>query len=252
MGLSSETVLITGASSGIGAAVARRFAQAGARLVLVARRKERLEVMGAELGVPVHVIELDVRDRAQVESALASLPEPFRSVSVVVNNAGLALGQGPAHEASLDDWDAMVDTNVKGMLHVTHALLPGMVARRRGHVVNLGSVAGTYPYPGGHVYCATKAFVHQFSLALRSDLLGTDVRVTCVEPGMVQTDFSKVRFGGDDARAAKVYEGADPMTPEDIAETVAWCVSMPARVNVNTVELMATRQAFAPYAVHRS
>jgi NADP-dependent 3-hydroxy acid dehydrogenase YdfG len=249
---STETVLVTGASSGIGAAVARRFARDGARLVLVARRRDRLEALASELGVPAHLVELDVRDRGAVEAAVAALPEPFRAVTVLVNNAGLALGQGPAHEASLDDWDAMVDTNVKGLLHVTHALLPGMVARRRGHVVNLGSVAGTYPYPGGHVYCATKAFVHQFSLALRSDLLGTDVRVTCVEPGMVQTDFSTVRFGGDEARAAKVYQGADPMLPEDIAEAVAWCAAMPARVNVNTVELMATRQAFAPYAVHRS
>lgn len=249
---SHSTVFVTGASAGIGAAIARRFAAAGARLVLTARRKARLEGLAAELGVPTHVVELDVRDRAAVERVVAGLPEPFRDVSVLVNNAGLALGMGAAHVSELDDWDAMVDTNVKGMLYVTRALLPGMVARKHGHVVNLGSVAGTYPYPGGHVYCGTKAFVHQFSLALRSDLVGTRVRVTCIEPGMVETDFSRVRFGGDEGRAAKVYEGAEPMTPEDIADAVEWCVARPANVNVNTIELMATRQSLASYAVDRS
>lgn len=252
MDFQAETVLVTGASSGIGAAVARRFAARGARLVLVARRLEKLEALAAELGSPVHVARLDVCDRKAVETLLPSLPEAFRGISVLVNNAGLALGLGPAHEAQLDDWEAMVDTNVKGLLYVTHAVLPGMVARKRGHVVNLGSVAGSYAYPGGHVYAGTKAFVHQFSLALRSDLLGTNVRVTCLEPGMVETDFSRVRFRGDEERAAKVYRGADPMTPEDIADALVWAVEMPARVNVNSIELMAASQALAPYAVHRT
>jgi 3-hydroxy acid dehydrogenase/malonic semialdehyde reductase len=247
-----ETVVVTGASSGIGEAVVRAFAARGAALVLVARRRERLEALARGLGVPVHVAAADVRDSDEVRAALSDMPEPFAAVTVLVNGAGLALGQEPAHTSQLGDWHTMVDTNVKGLLNVTHALLPGMAARRRGHVINLGSVAGTYPYPGGHVYGGTKAFVHQFSLALRSDLQGTGVRVTCIEPGMVETDFSAVRFKGDEARAAAVYQGADPLTPGDIAEAVVWCASQPARVNVNSLELMPVRQAFSPFAIHRT
>lgn len=247
-----EVVLVTGASAGIGEAIARRLAGGGARLVLTARRRDRLDALAAELAVPCHLAELDVRDRDAVAAFVAALPEGFREVTALVNNAGLALGMGPAQDALLDDWEAMVDTNVKGMMYVTHALLPGMVARNRGHIVNLGSVAASYPYPGGHVYCGTKAFVHQFSLALRSDLLGTRLRVTCLEPGMVETDFSRVRFKGDEARAAKIYEGADPLTPGDIAEVVEWCLSRPPHVNINTIELMPVRQAFGPFAVSRS
>src|SRR6185503_1705308 len=198
-------------SSGIGAAVARRFAGAGARLILAARRIERVRALSAELGVPVHGIQLDVRDRAAVEQAVAALPAEFAEVSVLVNNAGGAIGLEAAHEAHLEDWETMVDTNVKGVLYVTRALLPGMVQRDRGHIVNLGSVAGSYPYPGGNVYGATKAFVEQFSLNLRADLAGRRVRVTNIEPGMVETEFSLVRFKGDEERAKGVYKGFPPL-----------------------------------------
>ncbi|HLH82803.1 MAG TPA: SDR family NAD(P)-dependent oxidoreductase [Trebonia sp.] len=246
-----STVFVTGASSGFGAAVARRFAAAGARVVAAARRADRLRELAAELGPRLLPVTLDVRDRAAVAGAVAGLPEEFARVDVLVNNAGLALGLEPAQDADLDDWEQMIDTNCKGLVYCTRAILPGMVARRRGHVINLGSVAGTYPYPGGNVYGGTKAFVHQFSLNLRSDLHGTGVRVTCVEPGMADTEFSTVRFGGDRARAAAVYAGMQPMTADDIAESVYWAATLPRHVNVNTIELMATAQSFAPFQVAR-
>ncbi|HEX8537584.1 MAG TPA: SDR family NAD(P)-dependent oxidoreductase, partial [Cystobacter sp.] len=185
------------------------------------------------------------------ESSLASLPPEFADVDVLVNNAGLGLGLSPAHEASLEDWEAMIDTNCKGLVYMTHALLPGMVRRDRGHVVNLGSVAATYPYPGGNVYGATKAFVHQFSQNLKADLVGTRVRVTDVQPGMVETEFSLVRFKGDTERAGKVYTGMEPLTPADIADVVVWCVTRPARVNINVVEVMPADQGFGPFNVKR-
>jgi NADP-dependent 3-hydroxy acid dehydrogenase YdfG len=249
--LSQEIVFITGASSGFGAALARQLAQKGARLILAARRMDRLEALAAELNVPTHLVALDVRDRAAVEKAVADLPAEFAGVTALINNAGLALGTDPAPKASLDDWQAMVDTNINGLLYLTRTLLPGMVQRNKGYIVNLGSVAGTYPYPGGHVYCGTKAFVHQFSLALRSDLLGTRVRVTCIEPGMAETEFSNVRFAGDTDKAANVYANTDPLTADDVAETIVWCLSRPAHVNINTLELMTVRQAFGPFAVDR-
>ena len=248
----ARTVLVTGASAGFGVAIARRFVTAGARVVVCARRGDRLAALTAELGAGVHALELDVRDRAAVERAIAALPSPFAEIDVLVNNAGLAKGLEPAQRANLDDWDQMVDTNCKGLVYATHAVLPGMVARGRGHVINLGSVAGSYPYPGGNVYGASKAFVHQFSLNLRSDLHGTGVRVTCVEPGLSSgTEFSNVRFGGDDARARAVYAGVDALTPDDIAETVHWVASLPAHVIVNTIELMSVAQSFAPFQIHR-
>ena len=182
---------------------------------------------------------------------MAELPAEFANVTALINNAGLALGTNSAPKANLDDWQTMVDTNVDGMLYVTKALLPGMVARNKGYIVNLGSVAGTYPYPGGHVSCGTKAFVHQFSLALRSDLLGSRVRVTCIEPGMAETEFSNVRFAGNTDKASNVYAGTDPLTADDVAETIVWCLSHPAHVNINTLELMTVRQAFGPFAVDR-
>ncbi|MFC0388337.1 SDR family oxidoreductase [Muricoccus vinaceus] len=245
-------VLITGATSGFGAATARRFAEDGARIVAVGRRADRLEALRSELGAEmVHPVTLDVRDRAAVAQAIEALPAAWSAIDVLVNNAGLARGLGPAQEAALDDWDAMVDTNVKGLMYLTRAVLPGMVARGRGHVVNIGSTAAEFPYPGGNVYGATKAFVRQFSLNLRADLYGTPVRVTDIEPGLVGgTEFSNVRFG-DDARAAAVYQGADALTPEDIADAIHWVASRPARVNVNTLQVMPVAQSFGPLRVHK-
>ena len=245
-------VLITGATSGFGAATARRFAADGARIVAVGRRADRLEALRTELGADkVHPVTLDVRDRAAVAEAIEALPAEWSAIDVLVNNAGLARGLGPAQEAVLDDWDAMVDTNVKGLMYLTRAVLPGMVARGRGHVVNIGSTAAEFPYPGGNVYGATKAFVRQFSLNLRADLYGTPVRVTDIEPGLVGgTEFSNVRFG-DDAKAAAVYQGADALTPEDIADAIHWVASRPARVNVNTLQVMPVAQSFGPLRVHK-
>ncbi len=244
-------LFITGASSGFGAAIARRFIADGAKVVATARRHERLQALRDELGPALLPLELDVRDRAAVEATVATLPAGFAEVDVLVNNAGLALGLGPAHQAEPEDWERMVDTNIKGLMYCTRALLPGMVARNRGHVVNLGSVAGEWPYPGGNVYGATKAFVRQFSLNLKADLVGTGVRVSEIEPGMADTEFSLVRFGGDADRAKSVYAGIQPLTAEDIADTVHWIVGRPAHVNINTVSLMPTCQGFAAFAVKR-
>ena len=248
-----STVLVTGATSGFGAAIARRFLDKGARVIALGRRIERLVQLQEEYGQRVHALSIDIADRAAIERAVAGLPSDFKSVDCLVNNAGLALGLGGAHEASLTDWDRMIDTNCRGLAYVTHAVLPGMVARRRGLIVNIGSVAATYPYPGGNVYGATKAFVRQFSLNLRSDLHGTGVRVACIEPGMCGgTEFSTTRFAGDAERAAKVYEGMQPLSAEDVADAVAWIASRPEHVNINVVELMPVAQSFAPFQVHRN
>lgn len=246
-------VFVTGASAGFGAAIARRFAKEGHRIVVTGRRRERLDALGDELGRDkILPLVFDVRDRQAVERAFEALPAAFAEIDVLVNNAGLALGLEPAQKASLDDWEGMVDTNVKGLMYVTRAALPGMVARDRGLIVNLGSTAARYPYPGGNVYGATKAFVHQFSLNLRADLLGTRVRVTDIQPGLVGgTEFSNVRFYGDADRAAKLYEGADALTPEDIAEAIYWVATLPPRVNINAIEMMPVTQASGPLAVHR-
>ena len=245
-------VLVTGASAGFGAAIVRRGVRDGHRVVATARRQDRLEALRDELGEAVLAYPLDVTDADAVAALPGGLPPDWREVDVLVNNAGLALGLDPAHAAKLSDWDAMLATNVAGLLHMTHALLPGMVARDRGHVVNLGSVAGTYAYPGGHVYGASKAFVERFTLNLKADLVGTNVRVTNIEPGLVGgSEFSTVRFGGDAERAAKNYAGTEPLTPEDIAEAVAWVLALPPRVNVNRIEMMPTCQAPAALAIRR-
>ena len=245
-------VFVTGATAGFGAAIARRFVRDGHRVVAAGRRRERLDALHGELGDAVLPVELDVRDRKSVTQVFAELPAEFAEVDVLVNNAGLALGLESAQAANLDDWDAMIDTNVKGLAYCSRAALPGMVARNRGHIVNIGSVAAMYPYPGGNIYGATKAFVHQFSLNLRADLHGTAVRVTDVQPGMCSgTEFSEVRFHGDAARAAKVYEGVQPLTAEDIAETVHWVVNRPVHVNINSVELMPVAQAFSAFRIDR-
>ncbi|MBE9606605.1 bifunctional NADP-dependent 3-hydroxy acid dehydrogenase/3-hydroxypropionate dehydrogenase YdfG [Acetobacteraceae bacterium H6797] len=246
-------LLVTGASAGFGAAITRLFVANGHRVIAAGRRLDRLEALAAELGKDeVLPLALDVRDRAAVKSAIAGLPADWAAIDLLVNNAGLALGLEPAQEANLDDWEAMVDTNIKGLLYLTHAVLPGMVARKQGHVINIGSTAGEWPYPGGNVYGGTKAFVRQFSLNLRADLYGTPVRVTDVEPGLVGgTEFSNIRFKGDDEKAAGVYQNAEALTPEDIAETVFWVASRPARMNVNTVQVMPVSQSFGPLRVFK-
>ncbi len=248
----SRVALVTGATAGFGTAITRRLVRDGFRVIAAARRADRLEALRAELGDDVLAMPLDVTDAAAVAGLPGSLPEGWREVEVLVNNAGLALGLDPAQQATLSDWDTMVATNVTGLIHLTHALLPGMVERNLGHVVNLGSIAGSYPYPGGHVYGATKAFVKQFTLNLKADLVGTFVRVTDVEPGLCGgTEFSTVRFDGDAAKAAKVYEGTEPLTSEDIAEAVGWVVGLPRHVNINRVEMMPTCQGPSGLAVKR-
>jgi len=245
-------VLVTGATAGFGLAIARRFIQEGARVIATGRRTELLEKLRAELGERLLPVTLDVTEREAMAKVLGTLPADFAEVDVLVNNAGLALGLEAAQSAHLDDWEVMVDTNVKGVLYCTHAVLPGMVARNRGHIINMGSVAADYPYPGGNVYGATKAFVQQFSLNLRADLLGTAVRVTDIEPGLVGgTEFSNIRFKGDAARAAAPYANTQPLTPEDIADAVHWVASRPAHVNINVMSLMPVAQAFGPLAVKR-
>ncbi len=242
---------VTGASSGFGAAIARRFAKDGMRVVATARRIEKLTPLKQEFGDSIFPATLDVRDRLQVESIVAGLPAEFAAIDVLVNNAGLSLNLEPAYKVPIEDWETMVDTNIKGLLYCTRLILPGMVARGRGHVVNIGSVAAMYPYPGGNVYGATKAFVKQFSHNLRADLLGTAVRVTDVEPGLAETEFSVVRFKGDEQRAASIYKGTRPLTAEDIADAVHWAVTRPVHVNIDTISMMPVCQAFSPLAIYR-
>jgi 3-hydroxy acid dehydrogenase/malonic semialdehyde reductase len=231
--MGSRTVFVTGASAGFGEAIARRFAADGARVIVSARRSDRIAELAKELGSDVLPLTIDVRDRAAVADAVSGLPPEFAAIDVLVNNAGLALGLEPAYEASLDDWDAMIDTNCKGLAYCTRAVLPGMVERGHGHVINLGSIAGTYPYPGGNVY-------------------GTGVRVTSVEPGLSGgTEFSVVRFGGDRGKAGQVYEGVHPLEAGDVAEAVHWAASLPSHVNINVIEMMPVAQSFGPLAVAR-
>jgi 3-hydroxy acid dehydrogenase / malonic semialdehyde reductase len=245
-------VFVTGASAGFGAAIARAFVKGGHRVVATARRLDRLEALAEELGPALLPIELDVRERAAVEALPSRLPADFANVDVLVNNAGLALGLEPAQRADLDDWYRMIDTNCTGLVTVTRTLLPGMVERNRGHVVNIGSTASSYPYAGGNVYGATKAFVRQFSLNLRADLAGTALRVTDVEPGLCGgTEFSNVRFKGDDDKAAGVYRDVQALTAEDIADSIYWIATRPAHVNINTIELMPVAQSFAGLSIHR-
>ena len=245
-------VLITGASAGFGSAMAHSFVQAGHRVIATARRLDKLQTLAQTLGDALLPIELDVTNAEAVAALPGQLPAEWADVDVLVNNAGLALGLGPAQNASLSDWDTMIDTNCKGLVHVSRAFLPGMVARQRGHVINIGSTAGNWPYAGGNVYGASKAFVQQFSRNLRTDLFGTPVRVTNVEPGMCGgTEFSNVRFEGDAGKAAKVYEGVDFITPEDIANTVLWIAQAPQHMNVNSIEIMPVQQSFGGLAVHR-
>lgn len=271
-----KIVMITGATGGFGEAFARKFAAAGCKLILTSRKADKLEALVKELNaqsrlrpssaervsgaqssraehnVPVHKIIMDIRDRKAIEAAFAALPPEFRDIDLLINNAGGAFGLEPAQEALLDDWQNMIEANDLGLVVCTHCVLPGMVKRKNGHIINIGSVAGNYPYGGGSVYCAVKAFVKQFSLSLRADLNSTGVRVTNIEPGIVETEFSLNRFKGDAAKAAKVYEGANPLTAEDVAETVFWAATQPLHVNINRIEVMPTTQAPGPLVVYRS
>ena len=246
-------VFVTGATAGFGEAVVRRFLTDGARVVGTGRRADRLVQLRSELGESFLPLPFDVAKRAEVEKAIAGLPPAFCEIDLLVNNAGGAIGLDPAQSADLEDWDQMVDTNIKGLLYCTRLVLPGMVERNRGHIINLGSVAAEFPYPGGNVYGGVKAFVHQFSYNLRSDLLGTAVRVTDIQPGLAGgTEFSQVRFKGDVAKAAAVYKGVQALTAEDVADAIHWAATRPAHVNINAIQLMPTAQAFAPLAIKRT
>jgi 3-hydroxy acid dehydrogenase/malonic semialdehyde reductase len=251
-----HTVLVTGATAGFGEATARRFLAHGHKVIAAGRRGERLEALKASLPIEqqqkLHILVLDVCDSAQVDSLAAFLPSEFARVTILVNNAGLALGLEPAYQTSIADWDQMIDTNIKGLVHMTRAFLPGMVERKCGHVINVGSVAGLYPYPGSNVYGASKAFVKQFSLNLRADLIGTRLRITCVEPGLSSgTEYSNVRFKGDDAKAEKVYEGVEALSSDDVAEAIFWSATLPAHMNINAIEIMPIQQSFAGTTIHR-
>ncbi len=252
--MKQKIVFITGATSGFGRATARRFAEAGWALVLTGRRSERLEELQDELSakVPVHIATLDVRHAGAVKEVVEQLPAEFRQIDCLVNNAGLALAPQPAQQVDLQDWHTMIDTNITGLVNVTHALLPTLIATGAGaSIVNIGSVAGHWPYPGGHVYGATKAFVEQFGYNLRCDLLGTGVRVTDIAPGMAETEFTLVRTKGDQAASDKLYRGTTPLTAEDIAEQIFYVATLPDHININRLEVMPTRQAWSPFNIDR-
>jgi serine 3-dehydrogenase len=248
----NKIALITGATAGFGMATARRFVREGWNVVLTGRRKERLDALVAELGGPAraHALCFDIRDEDATRAALAQLPKAFRAIDVLVNNAGLALGTNPAQDSDLAQWKTMIDTNVTGLVVITRLLLDTLI-ERRGLIVNLASIASSWPYPGGNVYGGTKAFVKQFSLGLRSDLSAKGVRVTSIEPGLCESEFTLVRNGGDREAYDRLYAGANPIQPDDIAETIFWVSSLPAHVNINSVEIMPVSQSWGPFAIHR-
>ncbi|MBW4667918.1 MAG: SDR family oxidoreductase [Cyanomargarita calcarea GSE-NOS-MK-12-04C] len=256
----NQTILITGASSGIGEACARIFAIEGAKLILAARRLERLQKLSDELVETyfetshqnIYLLQLDVRDRSAVESAISNLPDEWADIDILINNAGLSRGLDKLHEGDFQDWEEMIDTNIKGLLYLTRYVVPGMVKRERGHVVNIGSIAGHQTYPKGNVYCGTKAAVKSITEGLKQDLLGTPIRVTSVDPGMVETEFSEVRFHGDSDRAQNVYQGLTPLTPDDVADVIFFCVTRPAHVNINEIILMPVDQASATLVNRRT
>ena len=254
--IAMKNIIITGATSGIGFETALDLASRGWKIGIAWRNEEKGLAVIEQLRQKsknnnISGYFCDLSSFESIRNCSENIKKDFPVIDVLINNAGLALGLEPAHQADLDDWDTMVDTNIKGLMYCTRMVLPGMVARNRGHIVNISSTAGAWPYPGGNVYGGTKAFVTQFSRNLRSDLIGTRVRVSCIQPGMAETEFSKVRFKGDDEQAAGVYSGTEPLTAEDIAETVRWVVSQPAHVNVNTLELMSIDQSWGPFAIHR-
>ena len=246
----ARTALITGATAGFGRAAAKRFVEAGWQVIATGRRAERLDALRAELGDAVHTACFDIRDEAAMRAALDALPERFRGIDLLVNNAGLAQGTRPAQDALLSDWKTMIDTNVTALVTLTHALLPMLIARK-GAIINISSIAALYPYTGGNAYGGSKAFVSQFSLGLRADLHGTGVRVTAIEPGMAETEFTVVRTHGDRAASDTLYAGANPMTAEDIADAIFWVATLPPHLNVNRLELMPASQSFAGFQVHR-
>jgi 3-hydroxy acid dehydrogenase/malonic semialdehyde reductase len=245
-------ILVTGATAGYGEAIARRFLQSGSKVIACARRKEKLDELEQEFSGSVYGITLDVTKRHEVEEKLSKLPADFLPVDVLVNNAGLALGTERAQDANLDDWETMVDTNIKGLLYCTAVIVPKMVKQNRGHIVNMGSVAGEFAYPGGNIYCSSKAFVHHFSMSLKADLLGTAVRVTNIEPGLSGgTEFSTIRFRGDQAKADAVYEGTKSLTAQDVAEAVYWSCTLPEHVNINYISMMPVCQSPGPLLIDR-
>ena len=247
----TRTALITGATSGFGAAAVRRFVAAGWHVIATGRRADRLQALVNALGADkVHAAAFDIRDETALDAALDALPAAFRDIDLLVNNAGLALGTAPAQQASLDDWRTMIETNVLALVTVTRRLLP-LLVERKGAIINIGSIAGSYPYPGGNTYGGTKAFVRQFSLGLRSDLHGTGVRVTDIEPGMAETEFTLVRTHGDQAASDKLYAAAQPMTADDIAEQIFYVATLPPHLNINRLEIMPVTQSFAGFQVHR-
>ncbi|WP_448482423.1 SDR family NAD(P)-dependent oxidoreductase [Pseudoxanthomonas mexicana] len=247
----TRTALITGATSGFGAAAVRRFVAAGWRVIATGRRADRLQALVDEPGADkVHAAAFDIRDETALDDALDALPAAFRDIDLLVNNAGLALGTAPAQQASLEDWRTMIETNVLALVTVTRRLLP-LLVERKGAIINIGSIAGSYPYPGGNTYGGTKAFVRQFSLGLRSDLHGTGVRVTDIEPGMAETEFTLVRTHGDQAASDKLYAGAQPMTADDIAEQIFYVATLPPHLNINRLEIMPVTQSFAGFQVAR-
>lgn len=249
----AKNIFITGATSGFGQACAELFAEKGWGLILSGRRKDRLVELQKQLEkkTDVHTLCFDVQQKAAVKEAIESLPEQFSAIDVLVNNAGLALGLSPAHETDIEDWETMVQTNIMGLMYMTRFILPGMVKRKSGHIINIGSIAGNWPYPGGNTYGATKAFVKQFSNNLRADIHGSGVRVTNIEPGIAETEFSVVRFNGDQEKADFVYEGSEPLVADDIAETIWWVAARPAHVNITALEIMPTCQSHGPLRIHK-
>ena len=246
-----KIALITGATAGFGNSSVKEFIDNGWKVIATGRRKERLLALKEQFGEALHTLTFDIQNSTQINEAIDSLPSNFKNIDLLINNAGLALGTAAAQECDLEQWNTMVDTNIRGLMSLTHKVLPKLI-EQRGAVINISSVAASYPYPGGNVYGGTKAFVVQFSLGLRSDLHGTGVRVTCVEPGMSETEFTLVRTKGDQSASDKLYEGANPMTGEDIAKTLYWIATLPPHMNINRVELMPVNQSFSPFQVHRN
>lgn len=249
-----KTAMITGASAGIGAAFAKKLAKENWRLILIARRLDKLQDIRKSLNIDekdLHIITLDIRNREAVTEALEKLPPSFKNIDLLINNAGMARGTEPVWEYDIDDWEDMVDTNIKGLLYITRLILPSMVEKNSGQIINLGSIAGNWPYPGGNVYGGTKAFVQQFTRNLRTDLFGKNIRVTNIEPGIVDTEFSIVRYNGDVEQAKKVYENANSLQAEDIAEIGYWLTTMPEHVNINSIEVMPVSQTWGPLRIHR-